>query len=147
MREHERPARTWAWALALIAGCAGPASENGREPVSGTITFDGQPLAAGMITFLPAGGPGPSVGGEIRDGSYALRRRDGPGRGPYRVEITSMQPTGKKKPDPDEPGGMIDEARNIIPHRYNVRSELKVEVKAGEDNQFNFDLSAKPDSK
>jgi hypothetical protein len=38
--------------------------------VSGSVTFDGQPVANGNIEFRPQDGKGPVVGGEIHDGQY-----------------------------------------------------------------------------
>ena len=40
--------------MLLAAGCqsSGPAGENNRGPVSGTVTLDGKPLPGGSITFV-----------------------------------------------------------------------------------------------
>ncbi|WP_255487502.1 hypothetical protein [Paludisphaera rhizosphaerae] len=34
---------------------------------------------------------------------------------------------------------------NVVPGRYNVKSELKADVKAGGPNSFTFDLTSQPD--
>jgi hypothetical protein len=36
----------------------------------------------------------------------------------------------------------MDEVAEMIPRKYNIKSELSREIKAG-DNQFDFDLKAK----
>ena len=41
------------------AGCSQSSDELPREPVSGTVTLDGQPLASGTIQFSPDGATPP----------------------------------------------------------------------------------------
>ncbi len=54
--------------IALAAsGCGAPVSV-----VSGTVTYDGQPVAQGGITFYPKDGKGPAVGAEVTDGQYRV---------------------------------------------------------------------------
>jgi hypothetical protein len=55
-------------AVFLIAqiGCGQSSS------ISGKVTFDGDPVAKGSISFQPADGKGPSSGGEILNGNYAV---------------------------------------------------------------------------
>lgn len=58
--------------LALLAplvlaasGCSAPGGV-----VSGTVTYEGEPVKTGYVTFAPADGKGPSVGAPITDGKY-----------------------------------------------------------------------------
>ena len=133
----------WLAAAALaFSGCGGGGDGLPREPVSGTVTLDGRPLVDGSITFVPTGAEGPPVGGLIHDGTYSIARLDGPVPGPHGVSIYSQQPTGKKFPDQADPSVMLDERRETISGRYNSRSQLTAEVKAGGDNTFNFDLTS-----
>lgn len=53
--------------LLLAAGCAKPAGS-----VSGEVTLDGKPVKSGQITFTPADGQGPIVGGPVTDGKFAV---------------------------------------------------------------------------
>ncbi|MCA9267326.1 MAG: hypothetical protein KDA41_02595 [Planctomycetales bacterium] len=55
-------------ALGAAVGC-GP-----RTSVSGRVTYNGQPVANGAITFLPADGQGPSAGAKISGGAYKVDR-------------------------------------------------------------------------
>ena len=127
--------------LLLLAGCTGETITT--VEVSGQVTLDGQALPSGAILFQPLS-QGPSAGGSIKDGSFLIPRDDGPSPGPYQVEIVSYQPTGKKFPDPDRPGKMIDQLKPVIPERYNSNSELKADVSASEENQFEFALLTEP---
>lgn len=54
-------------ALPLLSGCGAA-----KMPISGSVTYDGQPVAYGAISFAPADGVGPSAGGEILDGRYTV---------------------------------------------------------------------------
>jgi hypothetical protein len=123
----------------LLSGCGGERIE--RCPVRGSVRLDGQPLAEGTILFSPRA-QGPSAGGEIRDGVFTLSEQEGPSPGPYLVEINAYRPTGKTERDAAT-GETITLAESIIPPRYNRNSTLTVEVKAGEENRFEFELQSK----
>ncbi|WP_165227889.1 hypothetical protein [Aquisphaera insulae] len=133
--------------MALVA-CVGCGQDDGyrRVAVSGKITVDGNPLETGTISLVPIQA-GPAVQAKIAAGEYAIARSEGPAAGAYRVEVYSVQSTGRKVADGDNPGELIDEARNIIPERYNLRSELRAEVKPDGDQQFNFAVDTKADAK
>ncbi|MDG3002533.1 hypothetical protein [Paludisphaera mucosa] len=122
-----------------LAGCGegGPS----RLPVSGKVSLDGKPLTTGKVTFVPLDGTTASVA-EIRDGAFQADRSAGPSPGRYQVEIIAVEPTGKKVPNPDVPGSTIDEERDLVPARYNVKSELTAEVKPDADNAYEFALSS-----
>ncbi len=66
--------------LLVSTGCGNSAS------VSGKVTYNGQPVKVGSITFLPADGQGPSAGGVITDGAYQI---EGMTPGEKNVEIKS----------------------------------------------------------
>jgi hypothetical protein len=117
-----------------------------RQPVSGAVTLDGQPLECGMITFIPAAPGDAGIGGldkvvtaEVVDGRYSLTRADGPVPGPHRVEIHARKSTGRKVKDPDDPQKIVDERREAVPSRYNARSELAAEIREG-GNALDFTL-------
>ncbi len=122
----------------LIAGCGG--SDIARVEVSGTVTLGGQPLEQGKIQFQPVAG-GPSAGGDIADGEFTIPVDRGPSPGKYKVEIRSYQPTGKQVPDPDFPGKMEDQTRNVVPKRYNDQTTLEKDISIDGPNRFEFKLT------
>jgi hypothetical protein len=70
----------------IMPGC-GPRD---RYALSGSVTFDGKPIPAGTMTFVPygAGKPGRTAGFcEIKAGKYATQNGRNPGSGPHRVMI------------------------------------------------------------
>jgi len=140
---HRSPALRLAAILAptalLVVGCGD--AEPPRLPVTGKVSLDGKPLPTGQVTFVPLEGRTAAVA-EVRDGVFQADRSTGPAPGRYQVEIYAVEPTGKKIPNPDAPGSTIDEERDLVPDRYNVRSELVAEVKPDADNSYEFSLTS-----
>jgi hypothetical protein len=146
MRNHE-PARGgsrfcgWAGVGLLLlfgSGCGGPRNEE----VSGSVTWQGQPLDQGTIEFAPAGGQGLAANGIIQDGRYHLLSTPGVAPGSYQVRIHSREsPLRRSNPNAPSDIELIDrKAKERIPAKYNRNTELKAEVKKGGGNTFDFDL-------
>lgn len=84
------------WVCGLIVlvasmshGCGRPSGPT-RFPVTGTVAYGGQPLAAGRIAFEPdtdRGNKGPAGYGDIVNGRYATYPSMGVVGGPHRVVI------------------------------------------------------------
>jgi hypothetical protein len=51
--------------IALLSGCG-----SSQGTVSGEVTYEGQPVGNGYITFTPVGGQGKDAGGPIVNGRY-----------------------------------------------------------------------------
>ncbi len=117
----------------LLAGCGG---EPSTAEVSGTVTFDGQPLAEGQISFVPVAGGGKGGGGAITGGSYRVKTQ--PGKNKVQITASKMMPL-----PPGEVGmdGAKEEVRQYIPEKYNAKSELTAEVPPS--GPVNFDLKSK----
>ena len=129
-----------------LGGCGGdsPTDYEGpkRAAVKGKVTFDGQPVAEGIISFVGSSSEKQrKTGGPILNGEYNIAEPKGPHAGTYRVEIRWPKPTGQKAKDSDS-GQEIDVKSDVIPKKYNEASELTKEVKLGE-NTFDFELSSK----
>jgi len=120
-------------------GCGGGTTIE-RADVTGKVTFDGQPLESGSVTFLPTKiGKGVPVTAEIKAGAFSLTGDSGVTIGPNRVEITSIKKTGKVS---NFDGIQTEETIQFIPARYNQESELTTDVKQG-GNQPEFALTSK----
>jgi len=120
-------------ALAALAGCGDRGPQKGL--VKGTVTLDGKKLDSGAIQFLDRDEKVPSSAGEIKDGEYATEVYVGR----MQVQISSPKVVGSRKlyDTPDSP--VKDVTKEMIPERYNTRSELTAEIKPGE-NTANFEL-------
>lgn len=128
------------FALLATAGC-GAADPEGRQPISGTVVLDGQPIRDGAVFLEPpsADGNGAMVGAPIRRGSFRIEREHGPTPGKYRVRIYASS-------DVQSPpaAGQTERTRRPLAERlppaYNTSSRLVVEVTPGGSNHFRFDL-------
>lgn len=133
-------------AFGLAVGCSGPSDDLPREAVYGTVTLDGQPLANGTITFMPAGGGGTGGGSEIKDGSFSISRDAGLVPGNYNVAINASAKR-EERAKPEQVGGTRKEsqlAKELIPAKFNSKTVLKAEIKKGGGNDnLKFDLESK----
>jgi hypothetical protein len=133
-------------ASGLAAGCSGSRDDLPREPVSGSVTLDGQPLAEGAIQFTPAGGSEgrqTSATVEVANGEFSIPRADGLVPGSYKVSISAVPvkrdthvkaTIGKKKAAP---------AKELIPAKYNTKSTLTEEIKRGGASGLKYALQSK----
>lgn len=130
--------------LILVATAAGCSASDGldRQPISGIVTCDGQPLAGGTILFEPTTNEsGTAVGSTIRQGKFAIERPEGPVPGLYRVRIyassgTQAPPTAGQSERTRRP--MVER----LPAAYNAKSQLSAQVVARSANRFRFHLGS-----
>ena len=128
------------WLLLLLAllGCG---HADNRASVSGEVRLNGKPIEQGSINFFPAGGVmGPSTGGSVVTGAYQVL--GGVVIGKNRVEIQSAGKSGKKVKSLMNPKELMDEIVELVPPKYNKKSELIVDVQPGK-NKFDFELKSK----
>jgi hypothetical protein len=133
------PARVAALAVALavLSGCGG-----GTTTVSGVVTLDGNPVEGATVLFTPESGDGGGVGGSSgktdAQGRYTLRTvaddRAGAARGKHKVTISLS------KSDPKSPEGAVTD---LIPAKYNTKSELTFDVPSGGTDKADFVLTTK----
>ena len=135
-----------------FVGCSGGSDDLPRQPVSGTVTLGGQPLAQGRIQFEPASPEAKAAsGGEIKDGAFSIPRDQGPTPGDYRVMITSsgastssgVDTSPGAEPPPGSKAKMpkIRPSPELIPKQYNSKTTLTAKVEAGKTNTFDFPLN------
>jgi hypothetical protein len=108
-------------ALAMV-GCGG-GGNTGK--VTGTVTFDGTPVADGQVSFEG----NTVVGAQIKDGKFEA---DVP-VGKHKVKITATREEGVA------PDGLPNFV-SYIPKKYNDQTTLEEEVKSG-TNEFKFELT------
>jgi hypothetical protein len=129
-------------ALGVWAGGCGDSGPK-RHGVSGTVTYKGQPIKSGLISFIPEGSEASAGGASITDGKYDIPDKAGLPAGKYEVSINVPTAGGKKKAvaEDEAPGsGGEKETRETLPVKYNENTELKAEVKDDGDNTFDFNL-------
>ena len=136
------PHPSWAFVCAalLLAGCS-EANPLGRRAVHGSVSFQGQPIDSGSIRFEPEDlQRGVSSGAVINAGKFNIKTTEGLPPGSYKVMITAPDRVAKEKVE-GPPGEEVSLAKDRIPRKYNVKSELKLEVpKARGSHEANFNL-------
>jgi hypothetical protein len=145
MRPLQRTCEVLALLVLASSGCGAPEEDNRtREPISGTVSLDGQPLAKGTIQFQPASqAEGVAAGGMIDDGRFNIPRDEGPVPGKYKVAIDVREDSGTTLAPGETPGAPKFPKKKpvaLIPPRYNAQTELTAEVKSGGPNTFTFEL-------
>jgi hypothetical protein len=116
--------------LIFLTGCDNPAPAR----VSGTVQFEGKPLAGASVTFMPVDESRSSEGVTNTNGKYELRfsaSTKGAVVGEHRVEIR----TAPKEVDRESKEKMIER----LPEKYNNKTELKATLKSGTQT-VDFDL-------
>ena len=127
--------------LSAMFGCDSSDGLN-RQAISGIVTLDGQPISIGAILFEPESHEsGTAVGATIRQGGFAISRREGPVPGSYRVRIYSSSgiqaPITKGQTDRTH-RPMVER----LPARYNTQTELRATVLGQRGNPYRFDLNS-----
>ena len=133
-------------ALAAIAGCSGGGDKYDRLPFSGTVTLDGQPLASGYVIFVPKSGQPTQSTGIIDGGKFEIPKKAGTVAGKYSVAIFSgvESSIGSAAPATPEAEAAAKKGKGErVPRKYNIDTILTVDIEAGKDNVFPFDLTTK----
>jgi hypothetical protein len=145
-------------ALAVVIGVVGCSKSKAPSyaNVSGTVTYNGNPVEKGQITFASDGRP-PTVA-DIVDGKYTGQAMVGSNR----VSITAYRKAAKTRMLPPtaekqikayqemykSPGGSVPDAadpnlEDYIPDDYGKNTKQTRVVEAGVQNQFDFIIKGK----
>jgi hypothetical protein len=118
----------------LMVGC-GPSGPE-VATVEGMVTLDGKPLEGALVMFTPVAGGRPAAARTDEGGCYELQYtedREGALLGEHIVSISTYQ-------EGDVSSGIANVPEKV-PAKYNVKSDLKQTVEAG-DNNFDFPLNS-----
>jgi hypothetical protein len=109
-------------ALCAAIGCGGGAKTG---QVEGTVTVNGNPLLEGAILFIPVNGDTATAGGQIAEGKYSVEVPVTQ----HQVQISANVIDTQKTP----PNATADQIvmKQLVPNRYNVESELVMDVVGG----------------
>ena len=119
--------------IAVVFLCSCGPSDPLLYTISGTVSFDGQPVEKGTIVFEPVDSvPGNGAGGEIHNGVFTLQSR----QGKKRVSIRATRPIPGKRNDVMK----VPAIQQYIPPQYNSKTTLTAEVLPEGENHFEFNL-------
>jgi hypothetical protein len=139
--------------LLMAIGCGDETGLGKRYSVTGVVTYHGERVKQGTITFKPAGEGGREATGAIHDGDYSLSTAGGddgalPGR--YRVAILAQESdTSAIAAHAKGGAGRQDDvykaakaAKRLVPSKYQLAdtSGLEAEVKE-QTNKIDFPLT------
>jgi hypothetical protein len=139
--------------LLVILGCGDDTGLAKRYPVTGRVTYKGEPVKKGIITFTPDDPGGRSATGTIEDGNYALTTmadRDGALPGSYKVSITAREAdftqviaNAKGGPGKQKDIALANKAaKYLIPAKYgSIQTSGQVAKVEEKSNVINFDLT------
>ena len=130
-----------------LAGCGRPRDFQPTVPVSGVVTYRGQPVPQGRIQFAPdMTGPGvrAAFGNLDSRGRYTLStygKGDGAIVGTHRVAIVARRQAAAPFDREAVAAGLTSGPPSLIPEHYGngATSGLTAEVQPG-PNTINFDL-------
>ena len=137
-------------AITFSAGCSS-GNALGTVPVSGKVTYKGQPVEGATVTFQGEGDARPATAITAADGTYHLTTLDSPGAipGTYTVlvekietpaelnKLVSMEDAAKNAAKP------LPQPKKLLPAKYAdaAKTPLKHEVKKGQSNTFDLTLA------
>ena len=139
-------------ALFVLCGCSDFGPPKGTEglqnlqPVSGSVTFKGEPTPGAIVLFFPADDPeypDRRIAGVVEeDGSFVMKStvdlgsRPGVEPGEYLVAISWNQPVNPRDKDSDE-------GPDLLPEKYKnyKTSLLSVEILPGTNELDPFELT------
>lgn len=116
-----------------------------RSKVTGSVSYNGEPLHIGSLVFIPVGGGPPAQGNIDRDGNYFMGtfdESDGVIPGEYKVMITAMTSEGGSGLPEDAVNGNAGPV-SVIPEWYGdlENSGLVVKVEPDKPNTIDFPLT------
>lgn len=118
--------------LAVLSGCG-----SGDGNITGEVTLNGEPLKEGTIRFVPVDGNTPTADAPIVDGKFQANVPVGD----KRIEITAPKVVGQIKMIDAPDAKAVDNVQELLPERYNVKSELTLKVESGKQHkQFTLTL-------
>jgi len=129
--------RWWMMGL-MIAGVIGCSGGDGLRTVKGKVTYDDTLIPEGNIMFTHSDKAVRPEMGQIKDGSYEIKVKDGK----HKIEITAS----KMAPLPKGKVGAMGEKEmpaEYIPEKYNKKSDLSAEVGSSTPASLDFKVGSK----
>lgn len=112
----------------------------GMTIASGTVNWEGVPLEWGRVSFVPLNGtennPDDIFIAAITQGKFEVEIEPGT----YRVEIRQFK-DGASSGDENTPTSSVQ----VLPKKYNDKSEMTADVTSDGPNMFTFDLTDRQD--
>ncbi|MEW4562077.1 hypothetical protein AB1K70_06105 [Bremerella sp. JC770] len=126
--------------LCLLMFTLGCYSSSGPDLISvqGNVVYQGTPVKEGVVKFIPAQGvKAPARTASVVDGNYELEGRFGLMPGTYNVKIEGYEGEDVPLSDPTQ---KVTPRRQILPAKYNRKSEIQPVTVSLEEKWLNQDF-------
>ena len=111
--------------VVCVAGCGGGLE---RIPISGEVTFNGQPIEQGQIRFMPKKGTEmPATVAKVTNGKYDTSASGGVPVGEYDIWFYAYDTRYPEASGPGAPG-----RPQLLPPKFNTRSEYEIAFESGQ---------------
>lgn len=109
-----------------LPGCGGGDSFQ-RQPIQGSVKFEGKPIQFGVIRFEPTQNEPTGTTTSIRDGNFKIERSAGVGPGQYNVYVQAFDKmdAGPAGAFPGEEG---TPPQNILPEKFLNEPAAKITI-------------------
>ena len=111
-------------AMTMLAGCS---SSTTHGTIQGTVTLDGTALDDGVVRFVPVDGASQTASVNVVAGEFKAVVPIGK----TRVEFSAPKVIGRQKMYETADSPEVDVVGELLPARYNVQSQLTLDVAAG----------------
>ena len=135
---HSRSCRALALAFLSVA-CGGCSTGPAVGTVNGEVTFDGQPVKDGHVEFTPLDGQGATAGAPIVEGKFKAENVPAT---KMKVQLHGNKVIGKRKAYDTPESPVMDDVVELLPHKYNVTSDITLDVKRGSQD-VKYELKSK----
>jgi len=122
--------------VAILACGCGKSDPFERQPVRGTIRWQGKPIQYGSIAFEPAAGQKTGASAAIADGEFTIPRQSGPSPGTYAVWVHAFD-RGAEPPPGTAPGEEGPPPQEILPEQYRRAAAAEFDIQAVKDDAPN----------
>jgi hypothetical protein len=122
--------------LALVCLVSLLSCADNKSTVSGTVTFDGQPVLNGVVTFVKSEGDLIREGAIIKEGAFKATLPPGE----YRIELSAQKVVGKRKQKGfDGKDEEVELTAELFPESYNSKTTLTKKIEPG-SNMLQLDI-------
>ncbi len=115
-------------ALLALAGCS---QSTTHGTIEGTVTLDGLALPKGVVRFVPVHESSQTASASIVEGRFTAKVPVGM----MRIECSAPKIIGRRKMYNTPSSPEVDVVGELVPARYNMRSELTFDVQPGSQQQ------------
>lgn len=123
----------------LLWSCGNSADNQAFTPLSGKVTYQGQPVLDGVIRLIPAQGTqAPVRTTQIKSGQYQFAERNALKSGTYQVEIQAYRGGSRL---PGDKTANSPEREQILPDKYNKQTEIEALTIQPDDHEMQKDFN------